>query len=74
VTGNAPQETLYVLLTDEEAAGRVIVELAAFVRFNRRMTKQLARLERRIFRRYPELLQRGAIARPSAGERGASTP
>jgi hypothetical protein len=63
VTGNAPQ-TLYVLLKDEEAAGRVIVELDAFVRFNRRMNKQLSKLERRVFRRYPQLLQRGVIGRP----------
>lgn len=72
MTGNAPQETLYVLLTDEEAAGRVIVELDAFVRFNRRISRQLAKLERRTFKRYPHLLQRGAMGRPvGLGERGA---
>ena len=63
MTGNAPQ-TFYVLLKDEEAAGRVIVELDAFVRFNRRMTKRLRKLERRTFKRFPQLLQRGAIGRP----------
>jgi hypothetical protein len=36
VTGNAP-DTLYVLLRDEEAAGKIIVELGAFVRFNHKI-------------------------------------
>ena len=63
MTGNAPQ-TFYVLLKDEEAAGRVIVELDAFVRFNRRMTKRLRKLERQTFKQFPQLLQRGAIGRP----------
>ena len=63
VTGNAP-ETMYVLLRDEEAAGRIIVELGSFVRFNRRLDKQLARLERRTLRKYPQLLQRSVFGRP----------
>jgi hypothetical protein len=69
VTGNAPQETLYVLLSDEEAAGRVIVELDAFVRYNRQMTRQLVKLERQTFRRYPFLLRLGAISRRAKREK-----
>jgi hypothetical protein len=57
---------MYVLLRDEEAAGRVIVELGSFVRFSRRMDKQLARLQRRMLKKYPQLLQRGVIGRPQS--------
>jgi hypothetical protein len=55
---------LYVLLRDEEAAGRIIVELDAFVRYNRRMTARLAKLERRMYRQVPQLLQRGRMRKP----------
>lgn len=58
MTGNAP-ETLYVLLQDEEAAGRIIVELEGFIRFNRKIDKQLVRLERRTLRKFPQLRHRG---------------
>jgi hypothetical protein len=63
VTGNAP-DTLYVLLKDEEAAGRIVARLDAFVRFNRKLDKQLARLERRTLKRMPQLLNRGIFGRP----------
>ena len=63
VTGNAP-DTLYVLLRDEESAGRIIAPLGAFVRFNRRIDKQLARLERQTLKKIPQLLNRGIFARP----------
>jgi hypothetical protein len=55
---------MQVLLSDEEAAGRILVELRPFVRFNRKMDRQLARLERRILTSYPQLLQRGIFERP----------
>ena len=63
VTGDAP-DTMYVLLSDERAAGRVVAELGSFVRFSRRMDKQLARLERRTLKKYPQLLQRAVFGRP----------
>jgi hypothetical protein len=63
VASNAP-DSLFVLLRDEEAAGRIVVELDAFVRFHRKFDRQLARLERRMLRRYPQLLNRGIFARP----------
>lgn len=62
VTGNAP-DTLYVLLRDEEAAGKIIVELGAFVRFNHKIDKQLTRLERRTLKKIPLLLNRGIFGR-----------
>ena len=63
VAGDAP-ETMYVLLSDELAAGRVVAELGSFVRFSRRMDKQLSRLERRTLKKYPHLLQRAVFGRP----------
>ena len=62
MTGNAP-DTLYVLLTDEEAAGRIVARLEAFVRFNRRIDKQLVRFERRTLKKIPQLLSRGNFGR-----------
>jgi hypothetical protein len=53
-----------VLLRDEEAAGRIVVELGSFVRFSRKMDKQLARLQKRTLKRYPQLMQRGVFGRP----------
>jgi hypothetical protein len=63
VAGNAP-DTLFVLLRDEEAAGRIVVELGSFVRFSRKMDRQLARLQKRTLKRYPQLMQRGVFGRP----------
>jgi hypothetical protein len=69
VTGKAP-DTLYVLLRDEEAAGRVVVELGAFVRFSRKFDKQLARLERQMLQRYPKLRKRGRQGQRQRGDAG----
>jgi hypothetical protein len=55
---------MHVLLSNEEAAGRILVELRPFVRFSRKIDKQLARLERQTLRKYPQLLQRGIFGRP----------
>lgn len=62
MTGNAP-DTLFVLLADEEAAGRIVARLDAFVRFNRRIDKQLTRFERRTLKKIPQLRSRGAFGR-----------
>jgi hypothetical protein len=47
------------MLRDEEAAGKVIVPLKPFLRFSRRIDKQLKRLERRIRRECPQVTRRG---------------
>ena len=58
MTSQAPQ-TWFVMLRDEAAAGKVIVPLKPFLRFNRRMDKQVAKLERRIRKAVPQLAKRG---------------
>jgi hypothetical protein len=62
VTSDAPQ-TWFVMLRDEEAAGKVIVPLKPFLRFSRRMDKQIKRLERRIRKQCPQLARRGQVER-----------
>jgi hypothetical protein len=49
------------MLQDEAAAGRIVVPLKPFIRFHRRMSRQLARLERRVCRANPHLERRGAL-------------
>jgi hypothetical protein len=60
VTSDAPQ-VWYVMLKDEEAAGKVIVPLKPFLRFSRRMDKQLTKLERRLRKQIPQLRRRGQL-------------
>jgi hypothetical protein len=60
VTSDAPQ-VWYVMLKDEEAAGKVIVPLKPFLRFGRRMDKQLSKLERRLRKQIPQLRRRGQL-------------
>ncbi|HZN35127.1 MAG TPA: hypothetical protein VFB80_14965 [Pirellulaceae bacterium] len=62
MTSDAPQ-TWFVMLRDEEAAGKVIVPLKPFLRFSRKMDKQIARLERQLRKRYPQLGRRGKFLR-----------
>ena len=62
MTSDAPQ-AWYVMLQNEAAAGKVIVPLKPFLRFSRRMDKQLARLERRIQKEIPQLSRRGQFGR-----------
>ena len=54
MTSEAPQKW-FVMLQDEVSAGRVIAPLRPFLKFNRRMDKQIARLERRIRAEIPQL-------------------
>jgi len=61
VTSEAPQ-AWFVMLQDEAAAGRVVVPLRPFLRFSRRMDKQLGRLERRIREEIPQLARRGMLS------------
>ena len=62
MTSNAPQ-AWYVMLQNEAAAGKVIVPLKPFLRFSKRMDKQLARLERRMQKKVPQLARRGQFGR-----------
>jgi hypothetical protein len=59
VTSEASQ-AWFVMLQDEASAGRVIVPLRPFLKYSRRMDKQLSRLERRTFKAIPQLARRGA--------------
>jgi hypothetical protein len=61
VTSEAPQ-AWFVMLQDEAAAGRVVVPLRPFLKFSRRMDKQLARLEKRIRKQMPQLARRGMLS------------
>jgi hypothetical protein len=51
----------FVMLRDEAAAGKVIVPLKPFLRFNSKMTKRIARLERRVRKSVPQLARRGQL-------------
>jgi hypothetical protein len=62
VTSDAKQ-AWYLMLQDEAAAGKVIVPLKPFLRFSRRMDKQLARLERRVQKAIPQLKKRNQFGR-----------
>jgi len=59
VTSEVPQ-AWFVMLQDEAAAGRVVVPLRPFLRFSRKMDKQLGRLERKVCKAIPQLGRRGA--------------
>lgn len=68
MTSEAPQ-AWYVMLQDEAAAGRVLVPLRPFLKFSRRMDKQVKRLEKQILKAMPQLKRRGTVAtgRKTAG-------
>jgi len=57
------------MLQDEAAAGRIVVPLKPFVRFHRRLSRQLARLERRVRRSIPQLARRGAFGKNAVSRR-----
>jgi hypothetical protein len=61
VTSEAPQ-AWFVMLQDEASAGKVVVGLRPFLRFSRRMDRQLAKFERRIRDEIPQLSKRGALS------------
>ena len=68
MTSEAPQ-AWFVMLNDEAAAGRVVVPLRPFLKFSRRMDKQIARLERRIREEIPQLKRRGQSRREQWGRK-----
>jgi hypothetical protein len=55
------------MLKDEAAAGKVIVPLKPFLKFNNRMAKQVAKLERRVRKSMPQLARRGQLGIREAG-------
>ena len=59
MTSEVPQ-AWFVMLQDEASAGRVIVPLRPFLRFSRRMDKQLKGLEKRTLAAIPQLGKRKA--------------
>jgi hypothetical protein len=54
---------MLVMISDEAAAGRIVVELGAFVRLNMAIDEQLVALEERMLRDMPQLAVRGASGR-----------
>jgi hypothetical protein len=48
------------MLQDEASAGRVLVPLRPFLRFSRRIDKQLQRLEKQVLSEIPQLAKRKA--------------
>ena len=64
MTRDVPQ-TLLVMLSDEQSAGKILVELEAFIRFNEGIKRQVDDLEALIRRQVPQLAQRGLASSPS---------
>jgi hypothetical protein len=62
VTSPMP-DTMLVMIHDEQAAGRIVVELDAFVRFNARVDRQLVQLEQQLLASHPQLARRGGAER-----------
>ena len=50
--------TVLVMISDEQAAGRIVVELDPFVEFNLRIDRQLEELEAKLSREMPQLARR----------------
>ncbi len=57
-----PQDVL-VMISDEAGAGRIVVELGAFVRLNMAIDEQLSALEDRMLREIPQLGLRSSSSR-----------
>ena len=62
MTGEMPY-TVLVMISDEQAAGRIVVELDSFVEFNVRIDRQLAELEAKLRQSMPQLERRWALGR-----------
>ena len=56
-------EDVLVMISDEAGAGRIVVELGAFVRLNVAIDEQLASLEERMLRDMPQLALRSLRSR-----------
>ena len=66
MTSEVPQ-AWFVMLQDEASAGRVLVPLRPFLKFSRRMDKQLRGLEKQIFAAMPQLKRRSKARRKRLG-------
>ena len=64
MTGELPY-TVLVMISDEQAAGRIVVDLDLFVEFNVEIDRQLAELEARMLRGMPQLQRRNSLSRRS---------
>jgi len=53
------------MISDEQAAGRIVVELDPFVEFNVQIDRQLAELEARMLRAIPQLQRLNVAGRRS---------
>ena len=69
MTGELPMSML-VMISDEAAAGRIVVELGALVRWNAELDEQLEELETRVLREVPQLAARGYLNRQASGQAG----
>jgi hypothetical protein len=56
-------DTMLVMIHDEQAAGRIVVELNSFMRFNALIDDQLVELERLLLASHPQLARRGGAER-----------
>jgi hypothetical protein len=56
------------MLQDEASAGRVVAPLRPYLKFSRRMDRQLARLERKTFQAMPQLKKRRSGPNRNTGQ------
>lgn len=69
MTGELPS-TMLVMISDEAAGGRIVVELGAFVRWNAELDEQLEQLEARVLIEVPQLATRGYLSRHPSNQAG----
>ena len=69
MTGEMPYIVL-VMISDEGAGGRIVVELDPFVEFNVEIDRQLSELESKMLLEMPQLQRRGARDRLLEGRQG----
>jgi hypothetical protein len=61
---------MLVMISDEAAGGRIVVELGAFVRWNAELDEQLEDLEARVLVAMPQLATRGFLTRQASNQAG----
>jgi hypothetical protein len=61
---------MLVMISDEAAGGRIVVELGAFVRWNGKFDEQLEKLEARVLADVPQLAARGNLNRQPSNQAG----
>jgi hypothetical protein len=74
MAGSVPQN-LMLMIFDAQSAGRIVVDLGAFVRFHVDLDEQLEAFENRVLQEIPQLQQRRASYRGVRSESASeSTP